>query len=112
MKKIILLTALLSSILVGCGEKHDVVSETDQKAITSYLIKNEPTVKDAAWSNNSTLKVGVIDNGTNRDGYAQYICEVLSQKGQQGKQVTVKVIDIQKLLNTNKWVTIGEKHCS
>ncbi|MHA3104682.1 hypothetical protein [Acinetobacter sp. ANC 3791] len=110
MKKIILLTALLN--LFGCTSKQNVVSDVDQKAIVSYLTKSEPTVKDAVWSNSSTLKVGVINNGANRDGYAQYICEVLNQKGQQGKQVTVKIIDIQKLVSTNKWETIGEKHCN
>ena len=111
MKKIILGT-LVSIVLIGCGSNKNAVSEADQKEIISYLTQNEPTVKDATWSNSSTLKVGVINDGTNRDGYAQYICEVLNQKGLQGKQITVDIIDIQKLVFKNKWETIGKKHCS
>lgn len=55
------------------------------------------------------FKVGVINNGASRDGYAQYICEVVSEAGLRG--VSVQVIDIQKLVKTNKWEKLGEHFC-
>ena len=33
---------------------------------------------------NQMFKVGVIDNKTPRDGYAQYVCQVLTDKGLKG----------------------------
>lgn len=56
------------------------------------------------------LKVGVINNGTSRDGYAQYICEVVTEAGLKG--VSVQVIDIQKLVKSNKWEKLGESRCN
>jgi len=42
-------------------------------------IESEKLVVSASWGvTNSSLFVGVRDNGTARDGYAQYICLLLS----------------------------------
>lgn len=57
------------------------------------------------------FKVGVLDNGTERDGYADYVCSVLVERGLRGKGISVQVIDIAKLVRTNKWVKLGEAHC-
>lgn len=57
------------------------------------------------------FKVGVIDNGSSRDGYAQYVCEAMGDSGLNGRGISVQVIDIQKLVGTNKWVKLGERRC-
>lgn len=57
-------------------------------------VKKEPKVKDAAWAPNGFgLWVGVLDDGTRRDGYAGYICQVLVEHGA-AKGALVKVMDI------------------
>lgn len=72
---------------------------------------NEPTSKDAVWTANNIFKVGVINDNTDRSGYAEYVCNVLYDYGFKGKKVWVQVIDIVKLTRTNKWEKLGESHC-
>lgn len=72
---------------------------------------SEKTAKDAVWTSRKIFKVGVLDNGTPRDGYASYVCQVLYEHGFKGQQVWVQIIDIAKLTRTNKWVKLGEARC-
>lgn len=71
----------------------------------------EKKVKDALWTSQSMFKVGVIDDGTRRDGYAEYVCQVIADYGLSGRGISVKVVDIQKLVRMNKWVDLGEARC-
>lgn len=73
--------------------------------------RDEPTSKDAVWTADDVFKVGVIDDGTDRSGYAEYVCNVLYDYGFKEKKVWVQVIDIVKLTRTNKWEKLGEAHC-
>lgn len=43
-------------------------------------VEKETKVKSVAWSDKGlpSLLVGVADDGNNRDGYAEYICQVLA----------------------------------
>lgn len=86
-------------------------TQAQQRAVLSHLKGGEePTVKDALFTTDRMLKVGVIDNNTPRDGYARYMCQVLTDKGVRG--VRVQVIDIAKLARTDKWVKLGEAGCT
>ena len=86
------------------------ISETEREAIATYFKGDEePTAKDAVWTSSTMFKVGVLDNGSPRDGYAQYVCEVLRERGIRG--VDVQVIDIAKLVRTKKWVKLGQARC-
>lgn len=82
-----------------------------QKAFVTYLVKSgkEPKVKDATWATDRNLYVGVIDDKTRRDGYADYICSVADDHGVTPK--LVKVIDIVKLVRTGKFVELGRSRC-
>jgi hypothetical protein len=80
-------------------------------AVLRALKNSEPTVKDAVWTSPRVLKVGVLDTGKNRDGYAQYLCEVIGEHGLSGEGISVQVIDIAKLVKTDKWVKLGERQC-
>lgn len=73
--------------------------------------KEEPTAKDALWTSNSIFKVGVIDDGTLRDGYGDYVCQVLYEYGFRGKKVWVQIIDIVKLTRNGDWVKLGQSRC-
>lgn len=72
---------------------------------------DEPISKDAVWTSDDIFKVGVISNGTDRSGYAEYVCSVLYDYGFKGKKVWVQIVDIVKLTRTNKWEKIGEANC-
>lgn len=52
-------------------------------------IKSEPKVKDAVITDSNILYVGVADDGTRRDGYAEYLCQVLKDINSDVYQVKV-----------------------
>ena len=83
----------------------------EHQAVLSHFKNNEKTAKDAIWTSESVFKVGVLDNGTPRDGYASYVCEVLRDHGFGSKRIMVKIVDIAKLVRTGKWVNLGETMC-
>lgn len=76
-----------------------------------FKSSEEPTAKDAIWTQGGIFKVGVIDNGSDRSGYASYVCEVLYDHGFKGKRVWVQVVDIAKLAREGKWIKLGQTHC-
>jgi hypothetical protein len=76
-----------------------------------FQSNEEKTAKDAVWTANNIFKVGVISDGTNRNGYAQYVCSVLDDYGFNGKGIWVQIIDIVKLTNNGKWEKLGESRC-
>lgn len=87
------------------GPQHDKVQKYFQSGA-------EKTTKDAIWTAKNIFKVGVLDDNSNRDGYAQYVCEVLNDHGFKGKKVSVQVIDIVKLSKNGAWVKLGEAQCT
>lgn len=76
-----------------------------------FRSKEEPTAKDAIWTSPDIFKVGVLNDGSQRDGYADYVCQILYQQGFQGKHIYVQIIDIAKLQRDSEWVKLGEKVC-
>jgi hypothetical protein len=111
MKKLISPIAATLLILSSCsvfaesyGPQHDAIE-------TLFKSDSEKTTKDAVWTSNRIFKVGVLNNGSNRDGYADYVCQVMYEYGFKGKSIWVQVIDIAQLVKTNKWIKLGEAHC-
>lgn len=82
-------------------------TESQQQLFVKQLIAEEPKIKDATWLTPKSLYVGVIDDGTDRSGYASYICIDAKPIG----ATLVKVIDIVKLKRTGKFVELGRSHC-
>jgi hypothetical protein len=72
---------------------------------------SEKTTKDATWTGKDVFKVGVVDDGSNRDEYAQYVCQVLYRHGFGGAGILVQVIDVQKRGGVEPWVILGEALC-
>ena len=89
----------------------DTMTTSRDKVQSLFQSKNEPVAKDALWTSNNIFKVGVIDDGTLRNGYALYVCNILYEHGFKGKEIWVQVIDIVKLTQDNDWVKLGESHC-
>ncbi|MCU4419879.1 hypothetical protein [Acinetobacter lwoffii] len=106
MKKFILLALVVG--VFGCSNQPKISEEKKQQAVTHF--KNDKTIKDTVWTSNSIFKVGVMDNGSSRDGLAQYVCQELNELNIH--KVRVKIIDIQALVSTNKWIDLGQASCS
>jgi len=81
------------------------------KIVSFFQGETEPRALDATWDSETVFKIGVIDNGTSRDSYANYACGILYNEGFRGKGVEVKIIDIEKLAYKKKWVTLGTASC-
>lgn len=97
---------------VRTAEPPKADNQSREKAKQYFLGNDEPTVKDATWTSDYMFKVGVVDDGTPRHGFANYVCEVLrSDFNIKDKQLMVEVIDIEKLVSTNKWVELGKATC-
>ena len=102
---LLLLASFVLSASVAKAQGHR------EKVQQLFQGKDEPTAKDALWTSHDIFKVGVIDNGASRDGYASYVCQVLYDYGFKGNKVWVQVIDIVKLTRNNDWIKLGESHC-
>lgn len=103
---------IAAMVLLGClmAPATAQVPEEKKQAVVNYLKSGqEPSVKDAMWSTDYVLKLGMLNNGSNRDGFASYMCQELADRGI--RNVTVHVVDIVKLTMTGKWVKMGEANC-
>ena len=108
MKKLLFILSLIAFIPNTYADDLDKAREE----VKQYFIgDDEPKVKDAAWTSDFVFKVGVKDDGTNRNGYAEYVCLELYSRGFKDKGVLVKVIDINKLVQTGEWVDLGMAKC-
>ncbi|PNK59915.1 hypothetical protein [Psychrobacter sp. FDAARGOS_221] len=88
------------------------LSDAKKAEIIEYFKGNdEPNVLDALFPYD-TLKLGMHNDSGNRDGYAEYACEVLKSDFNVKQVVIVRIIDIDKLVSSDKWETIGEANCN
>ena len=97
-------------------DNQSTVTETingneNEKAIEE--IRKEEKVKEALITEANVLYVSVLDDGTRRDGYAQYLCEVLKDFNTSVKRV--KVVEVNSTNDQNKdnsyGVLLGESFC-
>lgn len=85
-----LIYPLLAALLVSCGPTAKDAEKEKANAALLSVIKAEPKVKDAVITDADVLYVGVADDGTRRDGYAEYLCRVV--KDNHGTVNRVKVV--------------------
>ncbi|HFG2459908.1 TPA: hypothetical protein ACGGC0_003501 [Acinetobacter baumannii] len=102
-----------SNLIIDKEKAEKVAVDIDEarQVVVEHFKKNEKIAKDSVWTSKSIFKVGVIDNGRSRDGYANYVCQVLNDFGFKNAEISVQIIDIQKLVSTNKWKKLGEAQC-
>jgi len=63
-----------------------------EKAIK--LVKKEKKIIDARWSMAGILWVSMKDDGSRRDGYAEYLCMVLNNAGKpKGRIIVISIFD-------------------
>ena len=73
-------------------------------------LKAEPKIKSVADDGYATY-VGVFDDGSSRDGYAMYVCEVLKDNGVSGYRL-IRVLDVVKAARENETVELGRFRCN
>lgn len=108
MKKIVFLFFL---VLISTTCLAENFSQQHERVKLYFQGSSEPKAKDATWTSNNTFKVGVFDDGSSKNGYAEYVCSVLYDYGFREKKVWVQIIDINQLMSQNKWIKLGEARC-
>ncbi|WP_213380966.1 hypothetical protein [Allochromatium tepidum] len=73
--------------LIHFQANSETYSAQHEQVKQHFLSNEEKTTKDAIWTASDIFKVGVIDDGSRRDGYADYVCQVLYDYGFKGKKV-------------------------
>ena len=85
--------------------------EANEKALVE--IRKEKKVAEAMVTDANVLYVSVKDDGTKRDGYAEYLCQILKENG--SKINWVKVTKVGSTTDPNRdnayGILLGEAHC-
>lgn len=106
----------LATLLEEATSKSKLESESSTKLNSSVLNKvlKEPKVLDAIITEANVLYVSVKDDGTRRDGYADYLCQVLKENGL--TDTTVKVVKHNSSKSPDRdnayGVLLGQSSCS
>jgi hypothetical protein len=111
MKKVYLkyLLAGAFTLLPPIGQAQELKPWQD---IALELVRNEARVLDAMWSQSISFWVAMADNGSRRDGYAEYICFILADAGMpDGTFVSISIWDA-ATMNSNKLKKLGQANCS
>lgn len=76
-------------------------------------IKKEPKVKDVVLTDANVLYAAVADDGSKRDGYAEYLCGILKKHSVTG--VRVKIVKFGSMndpkRNNAYGILLGESWC-
>jgi hypothetical protein len=98
----------------ACSEQGNAVAETAEQApeaaapvgpapaaidAAKTALAAEPKIKDLTYdpANAVQWNIGVIDDGSRRVGYAQYVCQVLQEKSALAGRTHVRIVDIAKV---------------
>jgi hypothetical protein len=98
---------------IGCGESVKPADEPNNK-VALEEIKKEPKIKEAFITEANVLYVSVEDDGTNRNGYAEYLCGILKEN--KASTSWVKIVKVNSIDSENSdnayGVLLGESMCN
>ncbi len=105
--------AILLILITSCGNIEKPMDYPNNvKALNK--IKKEPKVQDAIITDANVLYVNVSDDGTRRDGFAEYLCQILRE--QNATTNWVKIVKSGSSNDPNKdnsyGVLLGESLCN
>lgn len=108
------LPLILIAFATGCSSGTTTATETsanNEKILAA--VNGEPKVKDSYINDAGVLYVQVADDGTRRDGYAEYLCQLAKDNG--GGVSIVRVMQVNTFNDPNKYnafgVLLGESSC-
>ncbi len=84
-----------------------IVHFKDKKAISDLLAK-EQKVKEYILRDTGFIYIGMYSDGTNRNGYAEYICILLHNHI---SNATVKIVDYKDILQKKGFTELGISKC-
>lgn len=101
-------TALaLASVLALTG-----AATADWRDDAVKLVKQEPKVVEAAFPGPVSFWASVQDDGSNRDGFANYLCLVLADAGMpEGASAIVHVWDAASMPGDGEMRELGQADC-
>ena len=110
--KLIYPVLFVTFLILACGKTEKPQDNpNNQKALAE--IKKEAKIAEAIITDANVLYVSVKNDGTRQDGYAQYLCEVLSEH--QATTKWVKVVEVgtagRKDVDNAFGLLLGESHC-
>lgn len=107
-----LVVCLFAFALFSCGSGSGPSKEDIEKV--NVLMKAEPRVKDHVFTEVRVLYVAVIDDGTSRNGYAEYMCQVLRDAKIEAFKVRVIKFGSQKDPKRDNayGILLGEAQCN
>lgn len=91
--------------------KEEPLTAQHEAAVAYFKSESEPAVKDATWTSAKRFTVAVTNDGTARNGYAKYVCEMLYDYGFKSKGVRVLVVDMASVRNKETWRQLGSANC-
>ena len=90
--------------------------KTKEIIISDYLIKNEVKIIDAYINSSGYCYVNVSDDGTNRNGYASYICSEIKSKYPEFEINKVRVMKTGTSSHPDRFnaygILLGESNCN
>lgn len=75
-------------------------------------IRSEPKVQGVHYDETiGVLSVGVFDDGSSRDGYAMYLCELVREHEPRKREIVIKIVDAPKLTVQGEFRELGRFVC-
>ncbi len=93
------------SFVESFGAKYDSIIKTLQST-------EETDAMDAFWQSKELLQVGVFKHEKDYSEYAQHICKTIVSTELPTKNITINVIDLKQLVQTQKVLVIGTAQCA
>lgn len=85
-------------------------------AAAMAAIRAEPKVRDLVYEPTGAVEwqVGVVDDGTPRHGFAEYLCIVIREAGAMTERTSVRVVDISAVSKGESFraASLGRVECS
>lgn len=99
----------LSWIVLLLALSHSADAEMDAALAE---IRSEVKVRGVHYDDTSgVLSVGVFDDGSKRDGYAMYVCELLREHAPDKREILIKIVDAPKLTVRGEFQELGRFVC-
>lgn len=100
-----------TALIVGCSEGNATGNVTINEEAIKSTVMQDSSAQDFLVTDDGAIYVGVLDNGSNRDGYAASVCEVVRTNATGEGNRLVRIIDIAAVSRGEGFKTLGRHQC-